>query len=65
MGWGLFFFEVYIRKGKEDLAHLRVSGQSDQYNLTKHREHVAKYLQDLDKAIAENDIDDLEMWMNT
>ena len=67
MGWGRFFFEIYICKDepgklkKKDLAFLSMNLMDE---VLEHRRKVAMYLEELDKAIAENDPDDLEIVMN-
>lgn len=62
MGWGRFFFEIYIQKGNEDLAFLSMSNGDD---VLSHRNKIAVYLAQLDSAIANNDPDDLDIVMNS
>lgn len=68
MSWGRFFFEIYIargdRKGPAYDGELAFFSMSNRDDVKSHRDKVAKYLEQLDKALAENDPDDLDIVMN-
>lgn len=68
MSWGRFFFELYVCKdepGKLKAKDLAFFGMSNSDEVKEHRDNVAKYLQELDKALAENNPDDLYIVMNS
>lgn len=70
MSWGRFGFEIFICKQPiegsvlklKDVASFSMSRMDD---VQTHRNAVAEYLKELDKALAENDPDDLEIVMNS